>query len=111
MLELVRIEEAELYKTAPYYSHTFTLTFTDEKLPFQLWPLLEKELINYNGHLNHLQFNCQFIQLNNKNYINLFVNLKRRNNSFTYEEVDDFLEDLNFNFRNYYDSLLENISL
>ena len=109
MLELVRMDEDELFKADPYYSHTFTLTFQDKKLPEEYWSLLGNELTNFKGYLNHFHYSCQPLYLDNSYYINLFVSLEYE--KFPNNHVDQFLENLNIHFRSYYTDILETIQL
>lgn len=101
MLQLTEIKE-ETNVQDPI----FTLTFEDENLPEEAWPIMKNNLETYKYGVNNGEIEAA-VQVAN-NHINLIITLP---NTMSTEKFDNTLEELKINFQKYYSSLKERIHL
>ena len=111
MLELVQIKDNNPDNVSPDYNRTFTLTFLDNQLLEQTWPLLEKELRKYKTQINNVNIESEGFNLKDKYYLNLSVQYPKTDKKLTNEEIDNSLEEIKINFIKYYESILERIQM
>lgn len=110
MLELVRIEDNRSDNVS-LDNRTFTLTFLDDQLLEQAWPLLEKEMRKYKNQIDGVIVKSEGFNLKGRYFLKLFVKYPKTDKKWTNEEIDNSLEEIKINFIKYYKSILERIQM
>ena len=98
--------ETDIQKDKKY----FTLTFADDELINQAWPLLVTCLKNYKPY-EDVEVKAEVIITENGNFFKIYVIYPESNMNISNRELEDGLEKMKNDFEQYYTKLIKKIKL